>query len=405
MSIKEQMVKHMTEDIIPFWERIADEKNGGYLGLVDENGIPDPKADKGCILNSRILWFFSRASLALKKEDKPEEKLLADAKRAFLFLRDAFLDREYGGVLWSVTADGKPSDTTKHTYCQAFAIYGLSAYYEAQGDKEALAMAKDLMETIESRCRDEAGYLEAFARDFGPCSNEKLSENGVMASRTMNTLLHVFEAYTELYRVSTEEKVREKLLFILELFRSEMYNPVLHRQEVFFDADYRSLIDLHSYGHDIETAWLLTRGLEVLNDENMTAKMLPIIADLTEQVYRTAFNGHYLYNECERGVQDRRCIWWVQAEAVIGFTNGAQLFEGREDYWKAAEAVWGWIQERVIDRAHGGEWHGLLDIQGNPVPGQNLADEWKCPYHNGRMCLEMMKRLDLPAGIWENKSE
>ena len=173
----------------------------------------DPEAVKGCILNSRITWFFSSAATLLG-----DKSLLEEAAHAYAFMKDACLDREYGGMYWSVTCDGKPADTTKHTYNQAFTIYALAAYYEASGDPEALRMALDLYGIIETRCRDEGGYLEAYDRQFRPASNEKLSENGVMATRTMNTLLHVFEAYTELYRVSGLDQLRKNLCEILDLF-------------------------------------------------------------------------------------------------------------------------------------------------------------------------------------------
>ena len=395
MRMRAQVREHLTEELLPFWMGLRDEANGGFIGEVDEEGDRKGEADKGCILNSRILWFFSHACLTLRQEggfDELAERALSCAAHAFAFCRDAFWDKENGGVFWSVSYDGKPVDTTKHTYCQAFAIYGLAAYYDASGDEEALAMARALYETIEGRCRDENGYLEAFALDFSPASNEKLSENGVMAERTMNTLLHVFEAYTELYRVTREPEAGRKLGEILDLFVTRMYNPVLHRQEVFFDRDYHSLIDLHSYGHDIETAWLLTRGLFVLGDEKRMQAMRPIILDLTEQVGRVAFNGRNLYNECEKGVQDRKVVWWVQAETVIGFLNGWQL-TGREDYLEVAKTEWQFIRDYVRDEAHGGEWHGYLDPEGRPLAGNALVDGWKCPYHNGRMCFEVMKRL------------
>ena len=189
----QQIEKHLRKKLIPFWEEMADWHLGGFYGYLGYNLELDRQAVKGVILNSRILWFFSNAYLTLK-----EPELLKYAEHAYLFLRDFCLDRECGGVYWSLTCDGKVEDETKHTYNQAFAVYALSSYYAAGGSEEALRLAYELYELIETRCRDEGGYGEAYSRDFVPASNEKLSENGVMAERTMNTLLHVFEAYTEL---------------------------------------------------------------------------------------------------------------------------------------------------------------------------------------------------------------
>ena len=243
MKMREEIKNHLTEGIIPFWKGMRDDEFGGYYGYLDYDLNLDKKAEKGCILNSRITWFFSNAYTLLK-----DESLLDEAKHGYAFLKDYCLDKEYGGIYWSLNYDGTPKDTTKHTYNQAFCIYALSSYYEASGDTEALELAKKLFTLIETTCMDEVGYLEAFTRDFKPESNEKLSENGVLADKTMNTLLHVFEAYTELYRVSGDEKVRRRLLWIMDLFAEKIYNPKLHRQEVFFDREWNTLISTRSGG-------------------------------------------------------------------------------------------------------------------------------------------------------------
>ena len=383
----EEIKEHLTGKIIPFWEALRDDENGGYYGYMDFNLNIDKRAVKGCILNSRITWFFANAYMLLK-----DPRLLDEARHGYEFMKQHCLDRENGGVFWSVRYDGMPEDTMKHTYNQAFAVYALSSYYDASGDPESLGTAVKLYELIESRCRDEGGYLEAFDRSFKPASNEKLSENGVMAQRTMNTLLHVFEAYTELYRVSGREDVKKDLEWILGLFAEKMYNPGLHRQEVFFDRDYHSLIDLYSYGHDIETAWLIDRGTEILNAPEVTAKMTPITKDLTAQVNKTAFNGHSLAQECEKGVVNEDRVWWIQAETVTGFINGWQHDPSKEEYLKAAAAEWKYIKEKVIDPRPGSEWFWLLDKNGEPYASKPIVEPWKCPYHNGRMCMEIIRR-------------
>jgi mannobiose 2-epimerase len=246
---------------------------------------------------------------------------------------------------------------------------------------------------IEEKGFDEGGYKEALDRTFAPASNDKLSENGVMADRTMNTLLHVFEAYTELYRVSKDEAVKKKLLWILETFRNKIYNPVLHRQEVFFDNDMNSIIDLHSYGHDIETSWLLDRGLDVLGDKAYKDSFAPLIADLVEEVYKKAYYNHSLSNECERGVVDKKRVWWVQAEAVIGFYNQYRKTPEKTEYREASENVWNFIKTYVIDKREGSEWFMHVNDCGEPEMDKPIVEPWKCPYHNGRMCMEMMRRL------------
>ncbi len=383
----EEIKAHLINDIIPFWKGLRDDEFGGYYGYLDYDLKLDKKAVKGCILNSRITWFFSNAYTLLK-----DVSLLEEAKHGFAFLKEHCMDKDNGGIYWSMKYNGEPEDTTKHTYNQAFSIYALSSYYEASGDEEALEMAKELFHIIETRCTDEIGYKEAFDKEFHEIENDKLSENGVIAEKTMNTLLHVFEAYTELYRVAKLPEVKERLEWIMDTFADKVYNPALHRQEVFFDRNMNSILDLHSYGHDIETAWLIDRGVEVLGEKKYEDKMSPITRDLTAQIYKVAFDGRSLANECEKGVVNKHRIWWVQAETVVGFLNGWQKNPDKPEYLDAAKAEWNFIKEYVIDKRKGSEWYWEVDPDGKPYEGRPIVEPWKCPYHNGRMCFEVIKR-------------
>lgn len=454
-QLTQEVFDHLTGKLIPFWSGLKDEENGGFYGYMGQDLKPDKKADKGCILNSRILWFFSNACMFLME---PVANTLADeagnvalaqrcldnAEHAYDFMLQHCMDSENGGILWSVTYDGKPADTIKHTYNQAFAVYALASYFDMSGKREAVDMAYELVRLIEDKCTDPEGYLEAFSRDFTPASNEKLSENGVMADRTMNTLLHVFEAYTELLRV-TKKRLRQKgedgpeyieeyrdralfteerLRFMLNLFADRIYNPELHRQEVFFDRDYNSILDLHSYGHDIETSWLIDRGLAVLEDMDCLQKLVPVTRALAMEVFGRAYRDHSLLNECEKGTDDTRRVWWVQAEAVIGFVNlagklereavacntmldmdgvpeaiaaelltrGADAAALSQKVHEAACDIWEFIRDRLTDPREGSEWFRELDGNGEPVKDRPIVEEWKCPYHNGRMCMEIIRR-------------
>lgn len=386
-TFKSEIQNHLVRQIIPFWQNLKDETFGGYYGYMDYNLKLEPSYEKGCILNSRILWFFSQAYLLLN-----EKTLLDNARHAYRFLKNHCLDQEYGGVFWSVTYDGKIQDDTKHTYNQAFAIYALSSYYEASGDKEALTLAENLFELIEEKCKDEYGYLEAFNRQFLPQENDKLSENGIIAEKTMNTLLHMLEAYTELYRVSHKPDVAKQIRFILDIVADKVYNPNLGRQEVFFDQYWNSLIDLYSYGHDIETSWLVDRALEVLDEDVYTQKLAPITAQIAKNIYDRAYHDHSLWNEAENGVVDTTRVWWVQAETVVGFWNAYEKNPVHEEYKEAAVAVWQYIREYLIDKREGSEWFWGLDKNRKPLE-KPIVEPWKCPYHNGRMCIEIIRRL------------
>lgn len=383
--MKSEIKDHLVNDIIPFWKSLRDDEYGGYFGYMDYDLNIDKKAVKGCILNSRITWFFSNAYTLLG-----DETLLLEAKHGYEFMKKYCLDRENGGIFWAINYDGTPNDTMKHTYNQGFAIYALSSYYEASKDSEALSLAMDIFATIEAKCRDKNGYMEAFDREFNVIDNDALSENGVMASKTMNTLLHIVEGYTELYRVSKNLLVKEKLHEILDTFSEKIYNPKLHRQEVFFDASYHSIIDLYSYGHDIETAWLIDRTVDVLGEEKYRKLIYPITSDLAEAIYEVAFDGHSLPAEAERGIVKEARVWWVQAETLLGFLNAYRKNPKELKYLDATYAIWDYIKNHVIDRRTG-EWYPELFKDSTPDPTKPIVEPWKCPYHNGRMCMEVLK--------------
>ena len=376
--------RELVEHIIPFWRGLRDDANGGFIGQVDFDLTRHPEADKGCILNSRILWFFSEASMTLE-----DPSLLNEARHAYGMLK-RMTDGENGGVYWALRADGTVADGTKHTYNQGFAIYALAAYYRASGEIEALERAKALFEVVESKCRDEGGYLEAFTADWRPESNEKLSENGVMASRTMNTLLHVMEGYTGLYEAEPIPAVRERLYEIMDILERHIWNPQKRRQEVFFDLDYNTLIDLHSFGHDIETSWLADHTLNVLGDEALAARIRPLLMAMADHTHAAALTERGFMNECERGVVDGKRVWWVQAEALLGFLNAYER-TGEARYRDAVVSQWHFIADEMIDPREGSEWYAYLTADGEPMP-LPIVDPWKCPYHNGRMAFEIIRR-------------
>lgn len=382
-----EVKNNLTSQIIPFWKNLRDEEHGGYYGFMDFDLNLNKKATKGVILNSRILWFFTNAYTTLG-----DKECLEHASHAYQFLKESCMDKENGGVFWSLTYDGKPSDTTKHTYNQAFAIYALSSYYGATKNAEALKLAYELFNIIENTCKDSIGYLESFTETFELEDNDKLSENGLLASKTMNTLLHVFEAYTELYRVDKQEKVGNCLRWMMNQFAEVLFNPERRILEVFFDENMKTISDLNSYGHDIEASWLIDRGCEVLGDQAYTDKMLKVTNALREHILEVGFDGTSLDNECFRGEVDTTKIWWVQVEAIIGFVNGYQLDLSKIEYLEAAAKIWGFTKTFMIDKRAGSEWYYDLDKNGVPVSRKEIVGPWKCPYHNGRMCFEVIKR-------------
>ncbi|OJF77302.1 MAG: N-acylglucosamine 2-epimerase [Treponema sp. CETP13] len=386
-KLADEVKTELTNTIIPFWGKLRDEKFGGYYGFVDFDLHIDKTAPKGCILNSRILWFFANAYKMLNKPN-----LLEAATHAFNFMLEHCFDSQNGGVFWSLDYKGFPLDTTKHTYNQAFAIYALSSYYAITHDERAIRKAFDLVQIIETKCRDEIGYCEAFTLDFNPEINDKLSENGIIAEKTMNTFLHVFEGYTELYRVTKDSNIASYLKRMLDQFVTKIWNPKKQRQEVFFDKNMNSLIDLHSYGHDIEAAWLLDRGTEILGDIKYTQLISPITKALTEKIYNTAYQEHSLLSESENGINDNTRVWWVQAETMVGFMNGYQKSRDQSKYLQAVYDVWEYIKRYIHDSRPYSEWFWSVNAYGVPKTRQPIVEPWKCPYHNGRMCMEIITR-------------
>ena len=379
--IRDEIRIHLEQKILPFWEKLRDKENGGFYGFMDEQLNLNKEADKGCILNSRILWTFATASRL-----PGGERWRPCAEQAYRFL-DRFMDAEHGGVYWSVTYDGKPADTTKHTYCQAFTVYGLAAYYRLCGNREALELAMELFRVIEGKCRDAQGYFEALKADFTPESNEKLSENGVMASRTMNTLLHVVEAYAELYRACGDEEVRLAGVRGLEQAKNTVYNPEKRRMEVFFDNDFRSLLDMQSYGHDIEGSWLLWDAAEAMAGERKD-EWKAMCLDLLRSPTERAFTDHGLHYEIVNGRVNTIRAWWPQAETMLGFAFGWE--QTHEAAWlERMKTQWDYIRRVIVDPREGGEWFNEIREDGTSI-GKPMVEEWKCPYHNGRMCLRLL---------------
>lgn len=382
----QEIRKELEEHIVPYWAALKDSEYGGFYGYKGFDLTLDKKADKGVILHSRILWFFSSCLETLGGENY---RLLAD--HAYEYVKNCCIDREQGGVYWMTTFDGKPADDMKHTYNIAFAVYALSAYYNATGVTEALTLAEGLFEDIETKTPDEYGCREAFTRDWQLADNEALSENGINAEKTMNTVLHLIEAYTELYRANGSERVADALKRQLKIVEDKIFDYGKNALRVFFDSRFEVLGDIHSFGHDIEASWLTDRAVETLSDKPLIKKFNALDLRLAENIYSIALEDGALNNERDGAHIDRTRVWWVQAEAMVGFINAYQ-HSGDEKFKQAAAEIWEYVKNSVIDKREGGEWYSEVSFEGVPHDFKEETGPWKCPYHNGRMCLEMLKR-------------
>ena len=418
--MKREMQDVLEKNILRFWlDKMVDEENGGFYGRIDGRGQLHPEAEKGAILNARILWSFSAAYRLLEVEE-----YLEAATRAKDYLIEHFIDPVYGGVYWSVDYKGQPLDTKKQFYAIGFAIYGLTEYARATGDREALDFALQLYDCIEEHAFDRAhnGYIEACTREWGKIEDMRLSELDANYPKSQNTHLHILEPYTNLLRCLRELHAQEtcdyvpvlgavlpigitipletivaveaSLRNLINIFTDRILNTETHHLDLFFEMDWtRGAGHLESYGHDIECSWLLHEAALVLGDKKVLAKVEPIVREVAKASGKGLRRDGSLIHEAnlDTGCVDDDLHWWVQAENVVGWFNIYQHF-GDEEALERAGRCWEYIKSQLIDWSHG-EWYWSRHADGTLNTVDDKAGFWKCPYHNSRMCLELIERI------------
>ncbi len=389
--MKTEMQDVLQKNILRFWlDKMVDQEHGGFYGRIDGHEHLHADAEKGAILNARILWAFSAAYRVLG-----DKTYLEAASRAKHYIIDHFIDPEYGGVYWSLDCNGKPLDTKKQFYAIGFAIYGMSEYARATGDAEALKVAIDLYRCIEEHALDHEynGYIEAMTRDWQPIADMRLSELDANYPKSQNTHLHIIEPYTNLYRVWKSDELKASLHNLIDIFTDRILNPETHHLDLFFDMDWkRGAGALESYGHDIECSWLIHEAALVLGDAEVLKKVEPIVEMVAKASEKGLNADGSMVHEAnlDTGYVDSDLHWWVQAEAVVGFFNIYQYF-GDESALQKAQHCWTYIKENLIDNENG-EWHWSRRKDGTLNLDDDKAGFWKCPYHNSRMCLEIIER-------------
>ena len=423
--MKQEMQDVLENNILRFWlDKMVDHENGGFYGRIDGHGQLHPEAEKGAILNARILWSFSAAYRVLRNLDNLEPlEYLKATKRAYDYFINHFIDKEYGGVYWSLDCKGYPLDTKKQFYAIGFAIYALSEYARATGDREALDYAIDLYECIEEHSFDPTynGYIEACTREWGEMADMRLSELDANYPKSQNTHLHIIEPYTNLYRCLKEmlavascnyvpvvgavlpvdvaipvellARIEGSLRNLIDIFTDRILNPDTHHLDLFFEKDWtRGAGHLESYGHDIECSWLLHEAALVLGDPKVLRKVEPIVQMVAQASEKGLRPDGSLIHEAnlDTGHVDDDRHWWVQAENVVGWLNIYQYF-GDVSALDKAERCWQYIKHQLIDHDDG-EWYWSRRPDGTVNRDDDKAGFWKCPYHNTRMCLEIIER-------------
>lgn len=391
-ALREGARAELFENILPFWLKYSfEDRNGGFAGKILNDRTVDRYADKNLSMTARILWFFSAVHRI-----EPDKKTLRAADRAYDYLQDYFEDGEEGGYHWRLQANGTPEDRRKVLYGHAFMVYALSEYYLASGDEKALKKTQELFALIEEKFRDKtgAGYFESLSRQWELSGSAVLTANAPADGRTMNAHLHMLEAYANLYRAWPDPQVKSALDSLIRLFAGKMYNPEKSCFGQVFDADWKPAGRTVSYGHDLEAVWLLCDAAETLGDEQLTRQIHSISIRVAGAVFKTGVDtdgGLFLEGTDDGNVTDPEKVWWPQAEAVSGFLQAWKI-SGDPRYLDAADGIWRFIKTHIVDTKNG-EWFSSAS-PGKQTPKSEKVSEWKGPYHNGRACMEAMKRLD-----------
>ena len=383
--------RELLEDILPFWRtRTVDEQQGGFIGQMSNDLHVRPNACKGLILNARILWTFCAAYRYTH-----EEQDRALAWRAYDYLTSRFLDPQHGGCFWELDARGNVIDDKKKVYGEAFCIYALAECYDTFKDPRALELAADIFHRVEEHARDGTygGYFEVMSRDWQPCDDMRLSDKDMDEKKSMNNHLHVLEAYTNLLRVWPQPLLADRLRELIDLFRRHILNPEGTHFQHFFDETWAPRSDNYTFGHDIEGSWLLCEAAEALRDRQLVEEVRAVAVKIARAVLDEGLDedGGLFYEARKGQITVRNKEWWPQAEAVVGFINAWQL-TGSEEFLEAAARCWKFIEEKIVDREHG-EWFWRVSRDGIPDPAMPKVSAWKCPYHNSRACLEVLRRI------------
>ena len=406
IHLKEQMEHNLETNILPFWrEYMMDNVHGGFYGRVDAQRKPDLQSPKSVVLNCRILWTFCR-TYALWGKDT--DKMIAD--RAFDYICRYFWDETYKGVYWMVTGKGEVAEPEKRTYGQAFFLYSMAEYYRVFGNRRALELAMETFSLIERYLNlPGGGYRDSASRDWQKDDWVNFwVKNRTGALTLLNSNMHLFEAILTLAQVTKDPSVlqslKQQLLFLLDTAMDWKCGHM--KAAMAFDG---SRLDGEiNFGHDCECSYLIMEAAELLQEEKLLQKAEKAVETIINHVLGEGLDpqsgGMYYLADTQKPQVNRSKIWWVQAEGITAFIDRYQR-TAKKIYLDAAVSIWNYVQTYMVNTEFG-DWFSVGAEPEISSSGQQeedisvvftndeMAGKGKCPYHNSRACLEIIKRAE-----------
>jgi len=411
LACREDAEEHLINELLPFWlSRCKDEVNGGFITQFDQNGNDTGEDQKSLISQTRTVYTMSSAHRAGYGDGKCAEF----AAHGVDFLLEKMWDKEFGGFFWTVDRKGDVQIDKKILYGMSFAIYSLSEYTLATGDKRGIEYAEKTFDLMQKYCTDTmyGGYFEMFERNWdlaGPAS-----AGG--DRKTLDFHMHLMEALTTLYECSGKEIHKGKLTEVIDILTKKIMHPEYATGVPQFWADWTvapqikfdiiwgwdrfedggektNADDNTSYGHNVEFTWLFLHALKIMGcDYQPYEKMILKQFDHTlKDGIDYEFGGVYVEGAHSGGVYDMEKEFWQQAEALIGMLEACLVFDV-EKYWPVYENVHRFVFDKMINHEVG-EWWPLTTRQGKPI-WTHMSHSWKVNYHTVRAMLQSIARLD-----------
>lgn len=416
-EFKARVDAELQRDLKLWYPLSIDTERGGYHSIISRDWTLQPYDTKGIVQQARMAWV--AAEVALRRPEWRKE-LEPFSHQGAKFVAEKMWDAKYGGFYWEVKADGTPlseeNSEMKHAYGIAFAIYGLANAYRLTEDKAILDRAVEGFQWLDEHGHDavNGGYIEAFYRDGTPMTAPPKDRPEVVKGKTrellgcksMNSHLHLLEAFTELYKVWPDPTLRVRLEELLVIMRDKVTTwPGAMRQ--FFRADWTPAATYVSFGHDVETAYLLEEALDVLGhpEDTMTLEVCKNLVDHAIEFGWDRENGGFYYDGATFGASpaDSTKFWWVEAEGLNALLRMYERY-GEQRYYDLALQQWNFIETKIVDAQFGG-WYPVVDADGsNPrgldgrfsqvSHGLEKAHLWKTAYHEVRALLNASDVLE-----------